>query len=191
MRNMHQIHPRLCPAAQQAFRPLRRSLSTQAYPRPLYLIETNDKLYGISMVDPAKLSRVLPKALVGWVPKETAPEPSSFAGPSPRSFLENKEFQDVLHSTLEKYIHLDVHTQDLARHQNIGHLNINDQRVFSPWGRVSDPEDIFGTVLLDQGRIVPGSYQRTGSHRVVSREGLFQLSDYMYEQLLGEIRLLR
>ncbi len=50
--------------------------------------------------------------------------------------------------------------QSIAVYQKSGHLNINDERSPSLFGRVNDPEDIFGTVLLDKGTIVPGTYER-------------------------------
>ncbi|KAI8893932.1 hypothetical protein BC833DRAFT_506106, partial [Globomyces pollinis-pini] len=65
----------------------------------------------------------------------------------------------------------------LAEFQKIGYLNINDKRVMAPWGRINDPEDIFGTVLLDNGRIVENTFEPMSTHRIVSRNGLFQLND--------------
>ncbi|KAJ3023406.1 hypothetical protein HKX48_003323 [Thoreauomyces humboldtii] len=76
----------------------------------------------------------------------------------------------------------------LAMYQKTGYLNINDERTFAPFGRVSDPEDILGTCLLEEGEIVEGSYERMPTHRIVSGGGLFQLSEFIHEKLLERLR---
>lgn len=68
--------------------------------------------------------------------------------------------KDTLHTTFAKYVHQDPTIQSLAKFQKTGHLNINDGRTTTLFGRVSDPEDIWGTVLLKEGMVVPGTYER-------------------------------
>ncbi|KAJ3035711.1 hypothetical protein HDV00_003472 [Rhizophlyctis rosea] len=91
--------------------------------------------------------------IIGWIPV-TATEVK------PDNFRENPIFEDFLHSWLRDNIESDDFTKALATHQQIGYLNINDSRVYTAWGRVSDPEDILGSVRLDNGQIVKGSYER-------------------------------
>jgi hypothetical protein len=43
------------------------------------------------------------------------------------------------------------------------------------WGRIADPEDIFGSVEVDgRGVFVDlnGNYQESGTYRVVTRDGM-------------------
>ncbi|RKP35547.1 hypothetical protein BJ085DRAFT_3308, partial [Dimargaris cristalligena] len=68
-----------------------------------------------------------------------------------------------------------------------GWMHLEDQRNPPPYGRIPRPEDIIGSVQVEQGSIVPESYERMPTHRTVSLKGLFQLSaelqDYIIEQL--------
>ncbi|KAJ3067887.1 hypothetical protein HDU99_003360, partial [Rhizoclosmatium hyalinum] len=68
---------------------------------------------------------------------------------------------EVLHQVLNESIHEDEGLQQLAFNQKEGYLNVSDTRVYTPWGRVSDPEDLIGAVLLKEGKIVPGTFQPT------------------------------
>ncbi|KAJ3058097.1 hypothetical protein HDU98_005814, partial [Podochytrium sp. JEL0797] len=96
----------------------------------------------------------------------------------------------LLHATLKAQIHTDEWSAALAAHQKDGFLNISDHRVFTPWGRVSDPEDLIGAVLLENGKIVPNSFEPTYTHRIVSTNGLFQLSEELHEKLVERLRKL-
>ena len=66
-------------------------------------------------------------------------------------------------------------------------LNVQDQRVFTPYGRVADPEDILGVVRVHQGKLVPNSYEKMPTHRLLSMNGVFQLTDFLSQQLLREL----
>ncbi|KAI8903123.1 hypothetical protein EDD86DRAFT_175729, partial [Gorgonomyces haynaldii] len=68
--------------------------------------------------------------------------------------------------------------------QKVGHLNINDQRMPPLWGRVNDPEDILGTSLIKDGKLVPKSFEPMPTHRILSTNGLFQLTPFLHEKLL-------
>lgn len=65
-----------------------------------------------------------------------------------------------MHYVFTHTIHQDPTLQALALHQKLGYLNVNDSRSGAAFGRVADPEDILGNVRLDNGKIVPGSYER-------------------------------
>ncbi|KAI9009474.1 hypothetical protein BC832DRAFT_516991, partial [Gaertneriomyces semiglobifer] len=99
-------------------------------------------------------------------------------------FVENAEFGDLVHKVIEENILEDEEMQAAAKYQKVGFLNINDQRVYVPWGRVSDAEDILGTVRLSDGAIVPSTYERMPTHRLVSGNGLFQLTEFLHQRLL-------
>lgn len=56
-------------------------------------------------------------------------------------------------------------------------LHIGDERNPPAWGRINFPEDIIGSVELDNGKIKEGSYQPMPAHRIITNNGLFQLSE--------------
>jgi hypothetical protein len=56
-----------------------------------------------------------------------------------------------------------------------GHIHISDLRKVPDFGRIADPEDIFGSLEVDgNGKFVDttGHYQEAGSYRIVTREGM-------------------
>jgi hypothetical protein len=54
-----------------------------------------------------------------------------------------------------------------------GWVHVGDARRPPDWGRVHDPEDIFGSVEVDaRGRVLEGGYQASGTYRIVTRDGM-------------------
>jgi hypothetical protein len=52
---------------------------------------------------------------------------------------------------------------------------VSDERRPPEWGRIADPEDIFGSLEVDgEGRFVggDGGWQDSGTYRVVTRDGM-------------------
>ncbi|KAJ1547170.1 hypothetical protein HK096_004097 [Nowakowskiella sp. JEL0078] len=149
----------------------RRFLSTiryTKYPKELFLQPLNtSNRYAVTFIESEKLP-------VGWwtIKNDSKSEAAlndrviSETDILPGSFNENEKFNAM------------------ALNQREGWLNINDSRVFVPWGRVGDPEDIFGSIQLQKGEIVAGSYQRLSTHRLLSINGLFQLSDYLHDKMV-------
>lgn len=63
-----------------------------------------------------------------------------------------------------------------------------DPLLIRAWDGDSDPEDILGGVQLHEGKIVPGTYERMPTHRLVSSNGLFRLSDFLHSNLVDRLR---
>ncbi|KAF9582679.1 hypothetical protein BGW38_010897 [Lunasporangiospora selenospora] len=93
----------------------------------------------------------------------------------PNKFTENEAFNTVLHSAV-------------LQQQLEGWTHITDYRNPPPYGRIPTPEDIFGSVQIVDGKFQNSSYQRMPSHRIVSSNGLFQLSDHLHEKLIQYLR---
>ena len=56
-----------------------------------------------------------------------------------------------------------------------GWVHVSDLRRPPDWGRIADPEDIFGSVEVDsEGKFIgeDGNYQESGTYRVVTRDGM-------------------
>ena len=64
---------------------------------------------------------------------------------------------------------------------------ILDLRVPEQWGRVADPEDIFGTVLVQDGKMVKESFEPMFTHRLYTSNGMFKLDPYLLQELLKEM----
>ncbi|KAF2007637.1 hypothetical protein P154DRAFT_419677 [Amniculicola lignicola CBS 123094] len=77
-----------------------------------------------------------------------------------------------------------------------GWVHLSDERNPPDWGRIAWPEDIFGSVEVDgRGVVVEGSFQDSGTYRMVTREGILGLSPFLrgkvverLEELEGEMR---
>jgi hypothetical protein len=56
-----------------------------------------------------------------------------------------------------------------------GWVHVSDLRRPPDWGRIADPEDIFGSVEVDgRGAFVGvnGNYQESGTYRIITRDGM-------------------
>jgi hypothetical protein len=72
-----------------------------------------------------------------------------------------------------------------------GFVHVFDLRHPPDFGRIPDPEDIFGSVQVDgEGVFVSdgGGYQPSGTYRIVTREGTLGLTDYLRERLVERLR---
>ncbi|KAJ3320670.1 hypothetical protein HDV06_005078 [Boothiomyces sp. JEL0866] len=101
-----------------------------------------------------------------------------------KDFQENGKFNKLLYGTIKENLDKCEYTKALALNQKAGYLNINDLRVGSIFGRVNDPEDIFGSVLVKDGKIDSSTFEIMPTHRLVSSNGLFQLTDYIHGKLV-------
>ncbi|KAJ3110444.1 hypothetical protein HK100_003030 [Physocladia obscura] len=158
------------------------------YPYTLKWTSTETPLTAVSfskISDPASSPPTVDTRVIGWIngPANTLP--------TPRNFTPNPRFEDFLHSVLKETVHTDVGWQAMAVNQKEGYMTVTDARVFTPWGRVADPEDLVGAVLLKNGKIVEGSYERMPAHRLVSTNGLFQLSETLHAKLIERLALLK
>ena len=67
-----------------------------------------------------------------------------------------------------------------------------DNRRPPDFGRIPDPEDIFGSLEVDgSGRFVDGHgrYQASGTYRVVTRDGILGLSDFLRTKLVERLKV--
>ncbi|KAJ3379407.1 hypothetical protein HDU84_006699 [Entophlyctis sp. JEL0112] len=181
---MRWFQPRRCFSAAAAAAP-----GPAPYPRPLFWtrVDSPPNAHALSF---ARLSPTLhasaarssrpdgSPAVIGWV--------SGHANvlPTPANFFANPRFEEALHGTIKANVHLDEGWRAMAASQKQGYMTITDARVFTPWGRVADPEDILGAVLLEDGNIVPFSYERFPSHRLVTLNGLTQLTESLQDKLV-------
>ncbi|KAF9429232.1 hypothetical protein BGZ76_001632 [Entomortierella beljakovae] len=103
----------------------------------------------------------------------------------PNKFIENEPFNSLVHDIIKQNLDKDPFVQAVLQMQLEGWTHITDYRNPAPYGRIPLPEDIFGSVQIVDGVIKSSTYERMPTHRIVSSNGLFQLSDYLHDKLLG------
>lgn len=70
-------------------------------------------------------------------------------------------------------------------------MHIGDERAPAAYGRIPEPEDIFGSLQVNpDGSLAEGTglFQESGSYRVLTREGCLGLSAVLRERLVGRLR---
>ena len=73
-----------------------------------------------------------------------------------------------------------------------GWIHVSDLRHPPDYGRIAEPEDIFGSLEVDgEGKFVDryGNYQDSGTYRVVTRDGILGLTDFMRERLVERLKV--
>lgn len=71
-----------------------------------------------------------------------------------------------------------------------GYIHVSDQRNPPDFGRVAWPEDILGSLEVDGegGFVEPrGRYQRSGTYRILTREGFLGLSEFLTRKVRGKM----
>jgi hypothetical protein len=72
-----------------------------------------------------------------------------------------------------------------------GFVHVSDMRKLPDWGRIADPEDILGSVEVDgRGNFVDqsGNYQESFTYRLVTGDGIMQLSPYLLEKVTERLK---
>ncbi|KAK4049056.1 hypothetical protein OIV83_004418 [Microbotryomycetes sp. JL201] len=109
----------------------------------------------------------------------------------PRNFTENRDFRTVLHDILRQAVTFDAKLHTEAQNRQDGWIHIADARAPADLNRVPDPSDIIASVLVQEGRIVPESYEPGGMHRMVTNDGLMKLDEGLMpivRQALEQVR---
>ena len=73
-----------------------------------------------------------------------------------------------------------------------GYIHVYDQRHPPDFGRIPEPEDIFGSLEVDgEGNFVDGHgrYQSSGSYRIITNDGILGLSDFLRTKLLERLKV--
>jgi hypothetical protein len=102
------------------------------------------------------------------------------------NLLPNPRFIEFLHEVIASEAPALPEVQEAAFRQEHGHVYVIDARTPTPDAAVP-PEDILGTFRVENGAIVPGSYQRNPNHLLVSSRGFFALDPRLHETLVARI----
>ncbi|CCC10181.1 hypothetical protein SMACR_02759 [Sordaria macrospora] len=70
-----------------------------------------------------------------------------------------------------------------------GWVHLSDERTPVDFGRIAWPEDIFGSVEVDgRGKVLEGTFQGSGTYRVVTNQGILGLGPFLMEKLVARLR---
>lgn len=106
--------------------------------------------------------------IIGWTAGGTGP--SLHIG-----FRDNPALKSRLASVLQEGYMTSRYLMALARTHGHGYMHIVDGRSMAAFGRCPDPDDIFATVLVQDGTMVSGSLEPMPTHRLLTVSGLFRL----------------
>jgi hypothetical protein len=141
--------------------------------------------------------------------------------PTSDSLKQNPKFSQILHSVIAEHAHNDPNVQqqaaalassggfNLGKQSSSqfggsssqggagggnrgGFVHVSDERHMPDFGRIAEPEDIFGSLEVDgAGKFVDGhgNYQESGTYRMVTNEGVFGLGVYLREKLVERLKL--
>lgn len=97
-------------------------------------------------------------------------------------FKEIPQFLPIAQSVIAENIHNCPYYAPLAEAQaGEGDMffHVFDLRAPPPAGRIPYVEDILGTLRLEEGKVVPKSYQPNSMYRVATHDGVFTVSSYL------------
>lgn len=70
-----------------------------------------------------------------------------------------------------------------------GWVHLSDRRNPPDYGRIAWPEDILGSMEVDaQGKLLASTWVSSGTYRLVTKEGILGLSDYLMEKVVARLR---
>ena len=176
---IHLPHPAIAFGIPQARSYSSSDVSEDPDRKGLYYHPIGNKTYALSFLS-EKPSRPDSPTVIGHVPEDAGLD----------GFKENLPFVDLLHDTVKAALVEGVDkelTNDATQRQE-GWLHVHDLRNFPEQGRVGDPDDIVGSVLVQEGKIKGDTYQRMPSYRTVTRDGPLRLTSSLHERLLKALK---
>ncbi|KAL1745946.1 hypothetical protein HDZ31DRAFT_35159 [Schizophyllum fasciatum] len=129
-------------------------------------------------------------AIIGWLPAVAGAEGEAGLN----DFRENPQFRDLMHRAIREGLEQDVDEvqRNGALQLQAGWMHIHGtcdlwnphERNIPALGRIGDPDDIIASVLVEDGKILPDTYQPMPAYRIVTADGVVQLSEGLARKLL-------
>jgi len=113
-----------------------------------------------------------------------ATDPSS-APPPPAGLISVARFLPLLHEAISEGLAEAVDDIQVAGALQLGNgwMHIHDERNVPPLNRIGDPDDILASVRVEDGKIIPETYQAMPSYRVSTAHGVTQLTEGLASKL--------
>ncbi|KAH7101672.1 hypothetical protein BKA62DRAFT_702838 [Auriculariales sp. MPI-PUGE-AT-0066] len=146
-------------------------------------------VFAVSLLaDPPK--SLASPTVVGYLPANKAEDIKSEA--TFNDFRPNNAFHRLLELSIRDALQrgLDDGLAVQARLVHDGWIHINDDRnVAAKTGdRIGDPDDIVGTVCVQDGKIVPSTFETLPTYRLCTQDGIVQLSDPLMRNLVQTLQ---
>ncbi|KAF7292943.1 hypothetical protein MIND_01193500 [Mycena indigotica] len=136
----------------------------------------SDKLpaFALSFL-PTAPSSASSSTVLGWLPAAAATDGQE-AGLN--DFKENPQFRSLLHEAIQAGLREQVDDIQINGAAQIGSgwMHIHDDRNIPALGRIGDPDDIIASVLVEDGKIQPETYQAMPAYRLCTSDGPIQLT---------------
>ncbi|KAF1849060.1 uncharacterized protein K460DRAFT_428509 [Cucurbitaria berberidis CBS 394.84] len=146
------------------------------------------------------------KSLLSLLPTEP-PTPQLAIGTceslpvTPNNFTPNPSFQPILssvyatHATSDPYVIQQASAYaspgSAGAGQHGGWIHVSDLRNPPDYGRIAWPEDILGSVEVDRaGQFSDGTWQDSGTYRIVTREGILGMTEFMRGKMVERLQQL-
>ncbi|KXN85892.1 hypothetical protein AN958_10734 [Leucoagaricus sp. SymC.cos] len=133
--------------------------------------------------------------ILGWLPTQDKPSTRANTTSTARTsnegdatlgdFVQNSKFVDILHSAIKDGLRegVDEIQKATAMQTMEGWMHIHDQRNIPALNRIGNPDDIIGTVLVDNSEILPQTYQPMPAYRLITSDGVMQLTSGLAQKL--------
>lgn len=124
------------------------------------------------------------RTIIGWLPA-VAEGGNEDVEAGLNDFVENPKFRPLLHEAIQQTLREgadDVWTNSAIQLQQ-GWMHIHDNRNIPALGRIGDPDDIIATVLVEDSKIQPDTYQAMPSYRLCTSDGPTQLTEGLATKL--------
>ncbi|KAA1474370.1 hypothetical protein DENSPDRAFT_840939 [Dentipellis sp. KUC8613] len=117
--------------------------------------------------------------IIGWIPANAGDE----AGLN--DFKENPNFLRLLHTAVSSGLREGIDDIQIngATQLQEGWMHIHDTRNVPALGRIGDPDDILGSVLVQDSKILADTYSPMPSYRVCTADGVPKLTDGLAQKL--------
>ncbi|KAI0057271.1 hypothetical protein BV25DRAFT_1909551 [Artomyces pyxidatus] len=160
--------------------PSHEGLFYHLVPPPTPLSETHP-VFAVSLLETPP-THSTSSTILGWLPAETPGEEDT-AGLN--DFRENPRFRPLLHEAISSALADgadDIQINGAIQTGN-GWMHIHDTRNVPALGRIGDPDDILGTVLVEDGKIQASTYSPMPSYRLCTSDGVTRLTEGLDQRL--------
>ncbi|KIK92904.1 hypothetical protein PAXRUDRAFT_829548 [Paxillus rubicundulus Ve08.2h10] len=124
------------------------------------------------------------RTIIGWLPA-VAEGGNEDVEAGLNDFVENSKFRSLLHEAIQQALRegADQVCINGAVQLQQGWMHIHDSRNIPALGRVGDPDDIIASVLVEDSKILPDTYQAMPSYRLCTSDGPTQLTEGLATKL--------
>ncbi|KAF9233905.1 hypothetical protein BU15DRAFT_90179 [Melanogaster broomeanus] len=124
------------------------------------------------------------QTIIGWLPA-VAEGANQDVDAGLNDFVENPRFRPLLHEAIQQALRegADEVWINGALQLQQGWMHIHDNRNIPALGRIGDPDDIVASVLVQDSKILPDTYQAMPSYRLCTSDGPTQLTEGLARKL--------